>query len=160
MLHPKADAYTNASERNKNFGTSETLRLDGQPEMIAYLHFDIPKLKDEPGLKKAVLRLYAHEASERGIAVYIADDRDWEETRITYNNAPRMGGRSVQSVSIKEGGWFEIDVTSLVRGKSEISLVLTVTGDSEVSFSSRETGDYAPQLLITSQKKEYNDDIN
>jgi hypothetical protein len=157
VLHPEADAYVHRSEREKNFGKNEILRLDGQPAMIAYLRFDLPRLNDGQVINKAILRLYARDGSERGVTVWIADGKDWEEGRLTYNNAPKVGERSVRSGRIRAGEWVEIDVTSLVRGKSQVTLVLTAAGEAQVNFSSREAGSLAPQLVITTQRREDDD---
>jgi hypothetical protein len=150
VLTPYADAYIDRSERRENFGRNEIL-LVGQPsEVMAFLLFELPERK-AVRIDDAVLRLYALDASERGITVSLAEDRDWEETRITYTNAPGPGRRSVQSSPFAAGGWVEIDVTSLVRGKSEVSLVVSQNGRSPVRFAAREAGEQAPQLVVSTQ---------
>jgi hypothetical protein len=151
-----ADAYVNRSERNRNFGRTNTLRVEGRPSITAFIRFDLGEADADDDVagseveqqrRRIVLRLYATEGSRRGVSVSSAGDDNWNENRITYNSAPDYGGRSVESGSFGSG-WVEIDVTSLVRGRGEVTLVLTTNGDAELGFASREVDNRAPHLVF------------
>jgi len=63
----------------------------------------------------------------------------WEETAITYNNAPAEAGVVLDTVVVREAGWYRFDVSSFVRARIEAGAALA---------SFRMTDDSAADTLV------------
>ena len=61
----------------------------------------------------------------------------WNETKITYSNAPAAGAVAAWSGAVSSSGWVSIDVTSLVKGNGAVSLALTTASRSEIQLEPR-----------------------
>lgn len=116
----------------------------------AYIRFDLSNLNES--YIRAKLNLFAkaiQRAPTRTIDVYLTST-DWDETTLTWNNAPALGDK-IASLEIKNttgakddtGYWFEFDLTRFIGPNMDaISLALVDNGPhasgSDVTFSSKE----------------------
>jgi hypothetical protein len=146
IFEPVADAYVHETEPNANFGSTTILRTDASPELLSYLTFDVQGLAGL--ILRATLRLYAETASDVGYDVREVTDTHWEESSITYDNAPAFGPVVSPSGPFRAGTWTTVDVTPLIAGNGPVSLALTTAADTAARYASRESGDHAPQLVI------------
>jgi hypothetical protein len=142
-----ADSYIDSSNPGLNYGTKTTLRVDGSPFVNSYLRFNLTGLNGS--VFQARLRIFANSASSSGISAAGVNDNNWDETGITYVNAPAMGSIVGTSSAVAAGTWKEIDVTSLVSGNGLVSFGLITPGSTAISLASRESGVNAPQLVVT-----------
>ena len=142
---PVADAYVHATRPDRNYGSSVGLRMDASPDVRSYLRFDIQGVSGT--VMRATLRVYAISASNTGFNVLRANENDWTESDLAYQNAPAIGLVMESSDAINAGTWTTVDITSLVTGNGQLSLALTTTGSRAIRFSSRE-GINPPELII------------
>lgn len=143
---PISDSYVSETHPKKNYGNGNTLKLDASPDLRAYLLFDVQGLTGP--IKSAKLRLYALKKSTVGYELHSVTDNGWQETSITYKNAPSIGAVSATSPAFYGNTWIAIDVTALINGNGKFGVALTSHDVKSIGFASRESGGHAPQLLI------------
>jgi parallel beta-helix repeat protein len=119
--------------------------VDGSPQQIAYLKFNIPSGTDLNGAVK--LRMFAQSTHSTGVTSYSVTDTTWTETGITYGSAPALGAASGKSGPLTASMWAEIDVASAVGSTGTVSLALKTASNTALRISSRE-GTNKPQLVI------------
>ena len=141
-----ADAYVSASSTTSNFGLTNTLRADASPDFHSYMRFNVGDLVGT--VTKATLRLYSTSSSSTGYQIKQVNSQGWEESTITYANAPAIGSLIGSSGKISSGTWTSVDVTSLITGNGVYDLALTTTSSSNMNFNSRDASSNPPQLVI------------
>jgi len=144
---PVADAYISKPKSTSNFGASNMLRLYGGPLGASYLRFEVGNL---PGtVVRVTLRLYANNPSKSGYQVRAVTDDAWNESTITYENAPPIGDLITSSEPFDARQWTSVDLTSVVRGNGTYSIVLITFNGSPFSLASRDAiSPYRPQLVV------------
>jgi beta-glucanase (GH16 family) len=149
VFKPVADAYVNKDQAKDNFGSNRSIRLDASPEMRSYLRFEITGL-DSRAVQKAILKIYANSSSDKGFSVRAVSDTNWDEGKITFASAPKMGKVIAKSNQVDNGHWVSIDVTDLLKGSDsgKISLALTTEDKTQINLAARESGSHAPQLIV------------
>jgi hypothetical protein len=146
-VRAKADAYVTAATREVNFAHNRKLTVDGRPITRTYIRFSLNNMDDDR-VRRVNLLIYTHTRSRLGYQVRLAT-RNWNERRITFENAPRPSSRFVSSGRLRAGAWKAVDVTSLVGSiDSQVSFVLTTVGTRAIIVASRETGLHGPRLVI------------
>lgn len=146
------DSYVRAREPGANFGKNTELRIDGTPSVRAYLEFQPFGISGK--IERATLRFYPLSTSNDGFQVQ-STSGSWSETRITFDNAPRVGKVIGPSGSLSKGHWRSIDVTRLVHSPTlTVRLALVALGPTEIALASREMVNRAPQLIIESRRVE------
>jgi hypothetical protein len=143
---PVADSYINSSSPTSNYGTSNTLYVDGSPTVRSYLRFNVAGVSGT--VSKVTLRIYANSKSTSGILAYRVADTTWGETTITYNNAPALGTVLGTSAAVSAVGWVTVDVTPALSGNGLVSLAVITAGSTAINMSARESGANAPQLVV------------
>ncbi|MGH7492559.1 MAG: DUF7594 domain-containing protein [bacterium] len=152
-LHPTEDAYVRSDNASDNFGSSSTLRVrQSSPTYRSYLKFAVSGASGT--VQSAKLRLRVTEGSGSGGSVFLVSNTyrssstQWDESDLTYENAPTLSGNALSTVSgVSAGAWVEFDVTAAITGNGTFSLGLQSTSSSTVRYSSKE-GDDAPELVI------------
>ena len=146
-FNPVADAYVSKTKPTLNSGGSNMLRVYGGPLGASYLRFEVQGL---PGtVAHATLRLYAHAQSSAGYQVRAVTNQDWNESLITYGNAPPIGDLIAESESFEAKQWTSVDVTSMVRGDGTYNIVLITFDGTPLSLASRDAiPPYRPQLVV------------
>jgi RHS repeat-associated protein len=92
MLTPVADAFVDSAYPNTNYGTTDTLIVQGAsygPECSSFLKFDIPSTFGV--LRKSVLHVYDDSLTTESpyrVSISLVEDSNWTETGITFSNAP------------------------------------------------------------------------
>ena len=145
-----ADARVLEASPGSNFGSSSSLRteLDPGDSTESFLRFSVSGLSGS--VRRAVLRVYAFNATADGPAVYRSGST-WSESAITWGTRPGLTSGVVADVgALPSGSWGEWDVTSLVSGPGEVSFALRPTSGDGVDFYSRQASNTAlrPQLVI------------
>jgi hypothetical protein len=144
-FNPVADNHVDSSQTSNTSGTAPALRTDAAPAIHSYLRFNVEGV--EGTVTSATLRIYANSASGGGLNIGSVADNSWDETTITYSNAPTFGSIVSAADAFQADAWLSIDVTAFVSGNGLVSLVLTSTSDTAISFSSRE-GPNPPELIL------------
>lgn len=142
-----ADAYVNELYPDNNFGNRTAVRVDGSPILHSYIRFNIQNLAGT--VLRATLRIYAGSNGHFGYKVWGVADNNWEESTITYLNAPKMSGTMTGASGIfTKDVWTSIGVTPFITGNDLLSLGLSTDGPTQINLASRESGVNAPQLVI------------
>jgi hypothetical protein len=143
---PVADTYVDAASPTNNHGSSTTLRLDGSPDVHAYLRFTISGLSGT--ITQVRLLLFANNSDSSGIRAWALSDNTWGELSMNYINAPALGSQ-IASLGSFAAGWVTLDVASYITGNGTYSIGVTNLSSTAISVDSRESGANAPQLVIT-----------
>lgn len=153
-LLPVADAYVRSDSATRNYGTAQTLIVDGSPVRIAYLKFDLSAYTGKT-ITSVKLRIRISGASAHNQTVKIVNDTSWAERGITYANRPALSTTLATIVKPSSSQWREIDITSHAAGKAGqlFSLGIDSTGGDDMTFRSKEYTNavYRPVLRITYQ---------
>jgi acid phosphatase type 7 len=144
---PVADTYVNSASTGTNYGSATSMRMDGSPDVHAYLRFTVAGLSGT--ITQVRLLLYANNSDSKGIQAWAVADNSWGELTTNYSNAPAMGSSLVTSGTFASGAWVSLDVTSYVSGNGTYSFGVTNLSSTAISMASREAGANAPQLAIT-----------
>ncbi len=144
---PVADTYVNAASTTSNYGSSTTLRLDGSPDVHAYLRFTISGFSGT--ISQVRLLLFANNSDSSGVQAFAVADNTWGELTTNYTNAPALGSLLASSGSFPTSVWVSLDVTSYITGNGTYSIGVTNLSSTAISVGSRESGANAPQLVIT-----------
>ncbi len=149
-LTPVADSHVQADFPDTNYGTTDSLRIDGSPVSKAYLKFDVQGLTGAP--TRATLKVVSPLSSTTPFNVKSVADTTWTETGVTYNNAPPIGATVASATPSAPYSVLSFDVTSLVKGNGLVSFALDTTSATSKSPPSREnpTVEYRPQLVVDS----------
>jgi parallel beta-helix repeat protein len=138
---PVADTYVDASKSTRNFGTAPSLRVDGSPELIAYLRFEI----SEPATS-AELRFRAETATRSGFDIWHVPDDAWTETGTTYATRPQLGDHLGSTGPVAADTWIALTISPVGEQAGPVSFAITTPGSTAVRITSRE-GATPPQLV-------------
>jgi acid phosphatase type 7 len=144
---PLADAYVDSSNPTANFGTGNTLRVDGSPIVNAYLRFNVTGLSGS--ISNVSLKIFANTSGSQGVRALSVVDTTWGETTINSNNAPPMGSQFAASSAFTSLSWVTMNVTSYITGNGTFSIGITDPNATAISLAARESGANAPQLVVT-----------
>src|SRR6266540_4031146 len=144
VFNPVADSYVDASTPNSNFGSQISVRLDADPVRRAYFRFNVRGVGSPTS---ALLKVYAESASSVGVAAHAVADNSWNESSITYNNAPTVGALLDTAGAFPGGTWISLKVSAAVTGDGFVSFALTTTSTTAIRITSRE-GANKPQLIV------------
>jgi chitodextrinase len=143
----EADTYVNSGSPTSNYGSATVWRVDGSPDLHAYLRFTVQGLAGYP-IQNAYLLVYANTSSSIGINTLAVADNTWDEKTVTYNTAPLLGTLLGSSGAFISGSWVSFDVTPYITGEGTYSFGITTPGSSTLSFAAKESGINAAQLVI------------
>jgi hypothetical protein len=144
---PVADAFVDEDKPNDNKGTDSSLKVKAEvgKRQISYLRFNPQNLSGN--VSRATLYLFARQDANIGVEVRAVADNNWNESTITWQNAPRLGALVRRASPTKSDKWIAIDVTALVKGSGQFSLALLDTVDKNEFRSAQ--GDRPPLLVVT-----------
>jgi len=145
-----ADTYVNSSYPTTNYGSATVWRVDGSPDVHAYLRFSVQGFGGTP-VKHAYLHVFANTSSSAGINALTVADKSWDEHTVTYNTAPALGSLLGSSGSYPSGSWVTFDVSSYITGEGTFSFGITTLGSTSLSFASKESGANVAYLVVAFQ---------
>lgn len=153
VLTPIADAWSNQTSPNENFGHYNFLRvrtIDGGVGRHAYMKFSVPDL---PGpILSATLRLRTQDQDVERFGMWTMVDNTWQEGTLTWNNAPLDHTGPVpgaQDLLLEANQWHEIDVTSVLPDGNRLITFGMASGrdQGERDLWSRESA-FPPELVL------------
>jgi hypothetical protein len=121
------------------------MRLDGSPDVHAYIRFTISGFSGT--ITQVKLLLLANNSDSSGLHAWAVSDNTWDEMTINYTNAPALGSQ-IASIGSFTAGWITLDVTSYITGNGTYTIGVTNLSSTAISVDSRESGANAPQLII------------
>ncbi len=130
-----------------NYGSNTSLRVDGSPLVRSYLRFDVKGLPAGT-VSKATLSVWANSASSVGFSVRKIADNAWQESKLTYTNAPALGSLMLTSTGYNGGVWVNVNVTGYIQGNGVYSLALATGSSTATNLAARESGAHAPKLVV------------
>ena len=145
LPQPDADAYVDASQPMKKFGTSPTLRVDSSPLQRSFLRFDLTGVTGT--VTSATLKVWATNSLTTGISAYAVADNSWPEKTISDSTAPNVGALLTTSAKVQANQWVTFDVTSAVSAGGKVSFALESGNSTGLAMSSKE-GANPPQLVV------------
>jgi hypothetical protein len=142
-VRASADAFVDARQPNRNFGSSRELGAERHPHVRSYLRF-------RPGIGNATLTsarlgLYVRHGGSHRFAVARTSNH-WRESRITSRNRPSAHA-PFRHGDARSGRWVWVDVSEFVRRGRATSLRLAASGRRRLLFASRETR-FPPKLRL------------
>ncbi len=144
---PSADAYVSSAKPKANYGSATRLKLEDAPVVEAYLRFPGGNLTAP--VTRATLWLYAVDGSSVGYTVHAVSDTSWQESSLTFANAPAISPTVVASArGYSSGTWTTVDVTSLVASNGSANVALTSASPNFLNLASRESGSKGPVLVL------------
>lgn len=164
-LKPTKDAYVRGGESaDTNFGSDINLdvKQGGNVDFFrkAFLTFDVSQFE---GASSATLKLYTTTSKAAPVTLYEADN-NWDESTITWNNAPVLGTEiaTKQIGNIKQ--YYEWDVTDFVHenagGMVSFGLYDPSADNSHITFTSKDALGNHPQLVVVPGEATDNTDEN
>lgn len=144
---PSADATIKRDNPNSNFGSVNSLEVDGSPVYDFLLKFNVTGV-GSGSISSAMLRLHNINASSNGGSINVTDS-SWTESNVTWNSAPVAGTTVVDSLgSVSPGNWYELDVGSVLNGDGLYSFRLISSSSDGADYFSKE-GPFPPELVLT-----------
>lgn len=149
---PIADTYIQADKPSSNFGSATTLQADNSPVKHALLKFAVSGVGSST-VATAKLRLYNVDSSSSGGVFHQVLDSSWGETTVNWNSAPAVAGSAVASLgAVAINTWYEVDLSSVVRGDDTYSFRISSTSSNGADYTSKEGAvAFRPQLVLTLQ---------
>ena len=138
-----ADTYTDASRPTTSYGTKRYVKVDGSPDLNAYLKFQV----DATSYESAILQFYAESSSSQGFDVVAVPNNTWSETSVTAGNAPALGAVIASTGAFTAGTWVAVDVSGYVTGPGTYSIGFTGTHGTAMKVTSSE-GTNKPRLVV------------
>lgn len=150
-LNPNADSFVGSTTPNKNYGTTSNLKNDLKPDEISYMRFNLSTLANK-NIKSAKLILWTSDPTNSTLNLRNADDSDWSENGITYNNRPKLISTITSFNAKSKDKSVTIDVTGRIKSKkgARTTFGIKAIADDSGAFYSRNAIDASkrPQLVV------------
>lgn len=150
-LLPTADAYVEAANPTKNFGSSDILEADLGETRIVYMKFNLTSLANQT-IQNAKLKVFvvnpAPSTSTQNIR--LVTNTSWGENTITYGNRPSASTIMAANHGGAAGTWVLIDVKALVNSQKGkiLSFAMDATTTAGFGFRSKDSSTNKPSLVI------------
>jgi len=133
-FNPTDDATIRADRPDRLIGLDPAIEVDASPVKETLLRFDVEGLAGRD-VATATLRLYVTNSSPDGGTIRTSTNSSWDESTVTWNNAPPADGPVVGDLGdVNSGGWAEVDVTAAVTGDGPLTLRAS-SGSTRSSFT-------------------------
>ena len=148
-FQPSKDTYVNADTPTTAYGAKTRTDADNSPVKKTLMAFNVAGTGGCP-IAVAHLRLYNVDSAPRGGEFRPLADTGWDEQTVTWEDAPatdlpvfaRLDG-------VTKKTWYEVDVTSLVRGDGPVGVAITSTAFDGAGYSSKEGPlSQRPELVV------------
>lgn len=154
VLGPTADSYVNFFAKTTNYGSSQSMLVDGDPQTQSFLRFELPAAPAGLTLTSASLALTSTAATSATsvdpLTVSLATDA-WTETTVTWNDRPTVGATlgtlgSVPALSTR----YEtaLDVAQLQSLAGSTTIAVTMVGGDNAQFFTRQYGGAAQRPVL------------
>lgn len=150
------DSFVSKEQPGTNYGTNNKLRIDGSPQKISYLKFDLAPVAGKT-IKKATLKLKIPKADGSGssnkFSLRRVNQSAWTENGIKYSNRPSLGSQVTTFTGKGPGNLIQVDVTNAVKpiAGQRVGWAITSSGSNELILNSRNATSGRPQLMVEYQ---------
>ena len=145
---PTDDATIREVRPDRNYNR-DTFEADNSPVKHGLIRFHVIGVGSQP-IAKVTLRVFVTDSSSYGGTFTDVMDPNWNETTVTWNNAPLGDGGIVAIVNdVSRDTWIEIDVTGWITGDGPVSLRISSFANNGVDYASKEhASGNTPELII------------
>jgi hypothetical protein len=152
IFQPVADSFVNGNQPDFNYGSQNPIEIDGLPEKVSYLRFNVTGIIEI--VQSAYIRLMCTNGGPGG-NIYTITDNSWDEFTVTYNSRPIIDGPFLDSPGdVDVDDIVEFDVLSAIAGNAIYNFALDSTFDNGVHYLSREDLTNPPLLIINLETSE------
>ena len=148
---PMADARVEINNPGTNYGTSDELFIDGSPEKISFLRFEVSGLTESVVSAFIQLECFNGSGPGGGGKIHLSDG-NWGEDTITWENKPAIDSTEQYFVNrkIRVGEYVEFDVSNVVTETEDrtYNFAMLSNDDNGAGYYARE-GISPPTLVIT-----------
>ena len=148
-FQPSKDTYVNADTPTTAYGTKTKTYADNSPVKKALLAF---KVAGTGGcsIAAAHLRLYNVDSSPRGGEFHPLAGTAWNEQTVTWEDAPAIDAPAFDRLdAVTTSTWYEVNVTSLVRGDGPVGVAITSSAYDGAGYSSKQGPlSQRPELVV------------
>jgi hypothetical protein len=145
QITPSADAYTNTASPTTNYGSNPLLGVDGATQ-VTYIQFNLASIPAGSSVSQATLKIYVNAVTTGGSFNVDYVNGTWDESTITSNLAPALGGTIESGVAITtadKNQYILINVTPAVvawldGSKSNDGIALVANSSFDATFDSKE----------------------
>jgi len=146
-LIPTDDAMISSQDPDKNFGSSDTLQTSDNDHdfLIRFDASDIPRGE----VKQAEVKIYAMNEERAFGGTFVETRRtEWDESTITYTNAPDADGKVLGTImEVEAGSYYTLDVTPAVVGGSAVSFRVSSPHFNKAIYGSKDST-HQPRLIV------------
>jgi hypothetical protein len=148
-FQPAKDTYVNADTPTTAYGAATKIYADNSPVRKALLAFNVAGTGGCV-IAAAHLRLYNVDSSPRGGEFHPLADTGWNEQTVTWGTAPPIDAPAFARLDgVTKSTWYEVEVTSLVRGDGPVGLAITSSAYDGAGYSSKEGPvSQRPELVV------------
>ncbi len=162
-LEPIEDAHVSSNSPDSNFGDSYRLYVEfrdykytSDVRYNSYLKFDLSSISMEAKIVYAKLELYCtYTYNTSNVGAHYCEDNSWNETRITWNNAPSFMANPTHVVTVTDKDqWYAWNITDDVKAALDdgtLTVVLKIQnigGSFQADFYSKDAWTDQPRLVI------------
>lgn len=150
------DSFTHSGAPNANFSHRKSMRVADRSsgERTSFIAFDLLNLTGN--VTSATMRLFVDDVRRDGTVRVSTIIGNWFELGLRFSNQPFINPpvTSFDINDIDEGGYVEVDVTSIIRSfqarmPPPFGIALQSAGDVDVNFATDESSNPPQLVLIT-----------
>jgi len=154
ILGATDDSFVLDNSVNTNKGADNSISIKNVTKKVGLIKFDLASISDP--ILSATLELNgSNDATGGNVSVYSVTNDNWNESTVTYINAPSKGSLLGSSSLGAAGTVYNIDISSFViaqnSGDKVVSLWLNdnLSNDVRYDFASKEaSGNIGPKLIL------------
>ncbi|GIW62019.1 MAG: hypothetical protein KatS3mg089_0871 [Patescibacteria group bacterium] len=149
---PIDDTFVHKDNPQTNYGSWKSLEVDGDPQKIIYMKFDLSKLAGKI-IRHAELRFRVKDTSYSTQIIRFVENHQWDEHTLNFvkRYQPSLPIRTIHGG--KKDTYLNIDVTSVVQLKAGtiFSFLIESNGSDGLDIYSKEipNPDYRPALIVS-----------
>ncbi len=149
-FNPTDDATIRADRPDRLIGLDPAIEVDASPVKETLLRFDVDGLAGRD-VATARLRLYVTNSSPEGGTIRTSSNSSWDESTVTWNNAPPADGPVVGDLGdVDSGVWAEVDVSAAVTGDGPLTLRISSGSTNGADYASlQDPAGNLPELIVT-----------
>jgi len=154
------DAFIDDANKDTNYNTEYLMVRYSSPERRIYLKFSLNDMPSDITITSAEIRLRQHfVTAKHNIKGYNVGSEDWDESTLTWNNAPSTETQYLSDSDITPGGDYEAIFFNSAglkalkaaynASQSTFSVDIRASESLDYQFKSKESEYVSPQLIIT-----------
>lgn len=145
---PTADTFVTAVQPTSNFSTSTSMRVNGTPQKISLLQFDVTNIPATARNVSAKLVLRGADAMQTAQTVTVSSVGTFTPSTVTYNSRPTVGA-TIGTVAVARNSTGQLTLPGLTNGVQRYAVTTSGTADSVLSTVDATDAFRRPRIEIT-----------